>query len=115
MPRLFSNRIRRLKEDTGRQPIRFAKDPEPRFTGDRADSLQRRERKAFLSSQSAYDCPFWQQQVNRYALTCDATPIYTTMSAVSSENQLKSNGMLTAYAASFSFAAHLCSRLFSAA
>ena len=33
-----------------RQPIRFAKDPEPRFTGDRADSLQRRERKAFLSS-----------------------------------------------------------------
>ena len=101
---------------TIRQPVRFAKDPEPRFTGDRADSLNRtRERKAFLSSQSAYDCPFRSIEVNRYALTCDATPIYTTMSAVSSENQLKSNGMLTAYAASFSFAAHLCSRLFSAA
>ena len=100
---------------TGRQPVPFPQAPNRLFLPIKADSLLRRERKAFLSSQSAYDCPFWQQQVNRYALTCDATPIYTTMSAVSSDNQLKSNGMLTAYAASFSFAAHLCSRLFSAA
>ena len=45
-------------EHTIRQPIRFAKDPEPRFTGDRADSLQRRERKAFLSSPERIRLPF---------------------------------------------------------
>ena len=35
--------------------------------------------------------------------------------AVSGDNQPKSNGVPPAYAASFSFAAHSCSRLFSAA
>ena len=104
---------------TIRQPIRFAKDPEPRFTGERADSLQRRERKAFLSSQSAYDCPFWSIEVNTYALTSDAAPICTIMSAFSGYNQPKSNGappLLAAFALSIPLggAEHLDVRRFRA-
>ena len=74
----------------------------------------RREKSLPLLSERIRE-PFWVDEVNRYALTTDATPICTTMSAVSGDNQPKSNGAPPAYAASFSFAAHSCSRLFSAA
>jgi len=84
---------------TIRQAIRFARGPNRLFLPIKPTRCSARERKAFLSSQNAYECPFWQQQFNRYALTSDAAPICTIMSAFSGYNQPKSNGALPLLAA----------------
>ena len=84
---------------TSRQAIRFAETPNGVLPAIAAIAARVAREKACLSSQSAYDCPFWSIEVNTYALTSDAAPICTIMSAFSGYNQPKSNGALPLLAA----------------